>query len=73
VISHTLSPSLLLLHAADALLGIGIVIFFCIALLLLLSAVASRSGTEGRHHRGSIGGLNRAERRKERAMSKRKR
>ena len=73
LVNNSLPASFFLLHAADVLLSLGIIILLCVVLLVVMSAIASRVSKAGRPDRGSVGGLNRAERRKEWAMNKRKR
>jgi len=62
----------LLLHANSFIYGIGITILVCAALWLVLKVLLSRRRTELNKRRYS-GNSNRATRRKEQALSRRKR
>jgi len=63
----------LLLHPADLMLDFGLFAILCGAAILLMNVLASRANRAGKGRLPKVEGVNRAQRRKERAEGRRRR
>jgi hypothetical protein len=63
----------LLFHNGGVLFSLGFTILMCVILVLLFNALPSRKNKMGNRKFRAVGGVNRVQRRKEQAVSRRKR